>query len=361
MVIDNFEHLIAAAMLIAELLALAPGVRVIISSRTALRIRGEQTFAVEPLELPGRRLRSGGRESPAVQMFLQRATEANRKLEVDPDVVRTVARSAARSTACRWRSSSPLALSFVQPRRRSPSRWREPLLIGEHAMRDLPPASRRSRRRSGGATTCSPRARSEVLRSAAVFLGGFTLPALEAVADGPVGAGDRRAARGQPRPASVRRRPLRAARARARVRAATSSRLARTSRRRQLRHRRYFAAHVAPAGEAFDDGGAPGELAAPLLADHANLRAAFEDAIDDRRRGIGGRAGARAATGMDRRDLPPGELRSSPIACSTASRYPASRRSPCYERWHIWITDRPRPTGIVGSPRWRPRSVIKRR
>ena len=48
-VVDNFEHLISAAMLIAELLELAPGVRVIISSRTALRIRGEHTFAVEPL------------------------------------------------------------------------------------------------------------------------------------------------------------------------------------------------------------------------------------------------------------------------------------------------------------------------
>ncbi len=41
------------AMLIAELLELAPGIRVIVSSRTALRIRGEHVFEVEPLALPG--------------------------------------------------------------------------------------------------------------------------------------------------------------------------------------------------------------------------------------------------------------------------------------------------------------------
>jgi hypothetical protein len=48
----------------------------------------------------------------------------------------------------------------------------------------------------------------------------------------------------------------------------------------QLRHRRYFAVRAAPAGDAFDEGGAPGEIAVPLLADHANLRAALEDAIE---------------------------------------------------------------------------------
>jgi hypothetical protein len=48
----------------------------------------------------------------------------------------------------------------------------------------------------------------------------------------------------------------------------------------RARHRRYFAAHVALASQAFDQGGAPGDLAAPLLADHANLRTALEDAVE---------------------------------------------------------------------------------
>jgi hypothetical protein len=45
-------------------------------------------------------------------------------------------------------------------------------------------------------------------------------------------------------------------------------------------HRRYFASLVAPASEAFQRGDPPGEVAAPLIAEHANLRAALDDAID---------------------------------------------------------------------------------
>ncbi len=63
-----------------------------------------------------------------------------------------------------------------------------PLSIGEHSIRDLP-----ARQQTLQATIrwsydlLTPGAQ-QVLRSAAVFLGGFTLPALEAVADGPAGA-----------------------------------------------------------------------------------------------------------------------------------------------------------------------------
>jgi hypothetical protein len=51
------------------------------------------------------------------------------------------------------------------------------------------------------------------------------------------------------------------------------------------RHREYFAELVAPTSNAFDQGTAPGEVAGPVLADHANVRAALEDALasgDDR-------------------------------------------------------------------------------
>jgi hypothetical protein len=50
--------------------------------------------------------------------------------------------------------------------------------------------------------------------------------------------------------------------------------------RAQALHRAYFARHVASASEALDAGTSPGEISAPLLPDHANLRAALESAID---------------------------------------------------------------------------------
>jgi predicted ATPase/DNA-binding SARP family transcriptional activator len=52
LVLDNFEHVAAAAPLVAELLAAAPGLKVLVSSRALLRISGEHVFAVPPLALP---------------------------------------------------------------------------------------------------------------------------------------------------------------------------------------------------------------------------------------------------------------------------------------------------------------------
>lgn len=52
LVLDNFEHLMAAASLVSELLAAAPGLKVIVSSRQALKAYGELEFAVPPLATP---------------------------------------------------------------------------------------------------------------------------------------------------------------------------------------------------------------------------------------------------------------------------------------------------------------------
>jgi len=279
MVVDNFEHLLAAAALVAELLALAPRIRVLVSSRTALRIRGEQTFEVEPLALPADDSERELAQSPAVQLFLQSAILVDRRFEIDLAATRTVA------TICRALDGLPLAIELAASRSHSltpaqiADQLAQPLSIGEHALRDLP-----DRQQTLQATIrwsydlLAPAAR-EVLRSAAVFLGGFTLAALEAVAGGPV-----RAQLDELLEASLVRRQTDGGRGELLelVRAFALDELRTCGRAPECRarHRRYFAAQVAPASLAFDDGGSPGELAAPLLVDHANLRAALEDAIE---------------------------------------------------------------------------------
>jgi predicted ATPase/DNA-binding SARP family transcriptional activator len=278
MVIDNFEHLLAAASLVAELLETGPRIRLLVSSRTALRIRGEQTFEVEPLGLPAGESDAELAGSPAVQLFLQCATAADRRLEIDPATTRTMA------TICRALDGLPLAIELAASRSHlmSPAQiadqLAQPLSIGEHALRDLP-----DRQQTLQSTIrwsydlLTPGAR-ETLCSAGVFLGGFTLPALEVVVGRPVAAEadellESRLIRRQL--AEGRFELLELVRAFALEELEAGGRAATA----HEHHREYFARHAAPAREAFDQGGAPGELAAPLLVDHANLRAAFEDAL----------------------------------------------------------------------------------
>jgi predicted ATPase/DNA-binding SARP family transcriptional activator len=278
LVIDNFEHLLAAAALIPELLTLAPGARALVSSRTALRVRGETVFEVEPLELP-----HGGEpqlsQNPAVQLFLQSMAAAERERVQDAATIGTVAR------ICRALDGLPLAIELAASRARllSPEeiagQLERPLAIGEHGLRDLP-----DRQQTLDATIrwsydlLTPDAQ-QALRHAALFRGGFTLPALESVTAAPV-----RPQVQELREASLIRRQSDDGRFELLelVRAFALGELDHGAEGppARSRYRRYFAEFAAPAGAAFDSGGAPGELAAPMLADHANVRQALEDAID---------------------------------------------------------------------------------
>lgn len=54
LVLDNFEHVVATAPLMAERLAAAPGLKVLVTSRAALHLSGEHEYVVPPLALPDR-------------------------------------------------------------------------------------------------------------------------------------------------------------------------------------------------------------------------------------------------------------------------------------------------------------------
>ena len=52
LVVDNFEQVLSAAALVGELLAAGPALKVLVTSRAVLHLRGEHEFVVSPLELP---------------------------------------------------------------------------------------------------------------------------------------------------------------------------------------------------------------------------------------------------------------------------------------------------------------------
>ncbi len=76
LVLDNFEHVAEAAPLVAELLAAAPGLKVLVTSRSVLHLSGEHTYPVPPLALPEREEWGDVEalaQSEAVALFVARA------------------------------------------------------------------------------------------------------------------------------------------------------------------------------------------------------------------------------------------------------------------------------------------------
>ena len=104
--LDNLEHLLDATPLATELLAAAPGLTILATSRTHLNLYGETEYAVPPLS---------AREE-AVALFADRAAAVRPDFAVDATRWR---RSARGSTGCRSRSSSPRRASGRSRRRRS--------------------------------------------------------------------------------------------------------------------------------------------------------------------------------------------------------------------------------------------------
>ena len=112
LVVDNFEQVIDAAPLIPDLLAWVMPLRVLVTSRAPLRVRGERELAVGPLNLEldaEVTLSVDEPRAPAVQLFLDRVREAN------PAFRLTAANAAEVAAICRRLDALPLALELAAP------------------------------------------------------------------------------------------------------------------------------------------------------------------------------------------------------------------------------------------------------
>ena len=112
LLLDNFEHVLPAAPLIADLLTMVPTLRVLATSRAPLRIRGEREYALGPLALePAVDALTPAEieRAPAVRLFVERVRD------VQPDFHLTPANSAVVIAICRRLDALPLALELVAP------------------------------------------------------------------------------------------------------------------------------------------------------------------------------------------------------------------------------------------------------
>jgi predicted ATPase/class 3 adenylate cyclase len=94
LVLDNFEHLLPAADTLDRLLAAAPRVKALVTSRAALNLYGEQTFDVPPLELPDMTTLTDPAalsNNESVALFVDRARAASSSFRLSPESARAVA------------------------------------------------------------------------------------------------------------------------------------------------------------------------------------------------------------------------------------------------------------------------------
>lgn len=179
LIVDNFEHVIEASTIVSSLLATAPGLRVLATSRIPLRLYGEQEFRVPPLPLPSDPHRP--EESEAVQLFLQAARA------VRPDFTLTPANRETVAAICHRLDGLPLAIELAAARiRLFPPEALLARLSERHATlgtapRDLPARQQTLRQAFDWSYALLTPEERALLAALGVFAGGFTPEAVQAV------------------------------------------------------------------------------------------------------------------------------------------------------------------------------------
>ena len=185
LVLDNFEHVLAAAPAIAELLDAAPGLTVLATSREILHIYGEQTFSVPPLRVVDPRRRRAGEDVmryDAVRLFVERA-EA-----VAPNFTLSDEESGAIVDICYRLDGLPLAIELAAARVRllPPQallgRLEQRLGLLTGGTRDLPARQRTLRATIDWSYALLSPEEQALFRRLGVFVGGCTIEAAEIVA-----------------------------------------------------------------------------------------------------------------------------------------------------------------------------------
>ncbi|HVG97222.1 MAG TPA: DUF4062 domain-containing protein, partial [Chloroflexota bacterium] len=210
LVLDNFEQVAPAAPILIDFLDVSPGLTLLVSSRTPLRVRDETEFPVPPLAVPPtpepgpetRRPGEGLPAAPAVELFVRQAREARTGFRLTPENAPAVAE------ICRRLDGLPLALELAAARMSvlSPAellaRLERSLPLLEGATRDAPLRQRTMRDAVAWSYDLLDAEAQALFRRLAVFSGGWTLEAAADVAgpgvDGALGGGAGEAAGGAP-------------------------------------------------------------------------------------------------------------------------------------------------------------------
>jgi predicted ATPase/DNA-binding XRE family transcriptional regulator len=182
LVLDNFEHLLEAALEVVGLVSSCPNLAVLVTSRAPLQVRGERRYLVPPLTLPEPAHTPDVKdvaESPAVELFVERARESSPSFKLTQENALVV------DTICRRLEGLPLALELAAAKvsllglAALLSRLNQALEIG--GARDLPERQKTMRATLRWSYSVLLEEEKLLFRRLYVFAGGFSLEAAEAV------------------------------------------------------------------------------------------------------------------------------------------------------------------------------------
>ena len=178
LILDNLEHLLEGGAFVADLLSSCPKLVIVVTSRAALRVRGEQRFPVPPLSFSES---ADGERGAAEELFIERAREVQPLLPLTPTNMASIA------AICRRLEGIPLAIelaamrvaTFTPPDLLRRLDHRLPLLT--MGARDLPERQQTMRDAIAWSYDLLAPTEQAAFRRLAIFTGGWTLSAAQAI------------------------------------------------------------------------------------------------------------------------------------------------------------------------------------
>jgi len=182
LLLDNFEQLVDGADLLVDILQSAPNIKLLVTSRQRLNLQGEWIFEVGGVDYPHNGHQDGGKEYPAVRLFLERARQ------LDPHFRLSELNQLDIHRVCRSVEGIPLAIelaagwiSVLSPREIADEITKN-LDFLVSTQRDLPDKHRSIRAVFDHSWRLLSKEQCLILCQLAIFRGGFTRQAADQVA-----------------------------------------------------------------------------------------------------------------------------------------------------------------------------------
>jgi predicted ATPase/class 3 adenylate cyclase len=186
LVLDNFEQVLKAAPLMDEVLHSAPSIKALVTSRTPLRLYGEHEFPIPPLSLPESQATTSAEhlaDYGAIRLFLDRTRAVNPGFSLTQENARAIAEICERLDGLPLAIELAAARTKLLPPQALLSRLGNRLKLLTGGARNLPERQRTLRNTIEWSYEMLDGGEKTLFARLAVFSGGGTLEAIEAVSD----------------------------------------------------------------------------------------------------------------------------------------------------------------------------------